>query len=70
MRNPEEILRRLDSLVGYLATTLESEESSPRVHARALELVWVLHPEVGFYQHLQLLTEMIEKRKEKALCLH
>lgn len=63
MRNQEEIQKRLENLVAYLAQNDPGEDSSARVHARALDLVWVLHPEMGFNQQLNYLTELVSKWK-------
>jgi predicted glycosyltransferase len=64
LRNREEIEQRLNDLVSYLARNDPAEEQTVRTHARALDLVWVLHPGTSFFQQLNLLTRLVSNWEE------
>lgn len=63
MRDRKEVEDKLSFLVGILAISDPNEEPIIRVHARALDLIWVLHPWFVFNQSHIHLDELIEERR-------
>lgn len=59
MRSREEIEQRLSRLIHYLAVAEGIDDMGIRIHARALDLVWVLYPALDFEEALRLLNQRI-----------
>jgi hypothetical protein len=64
MRDRKEVEERLTNLVGLLAHSDLTEDSTVRAHARALDLVWVLHPGLLFNEQRAHLDGLIQARRE------
>jgi len=63
MRDREEIERGLNRLVRTLAESGEQDDSTVRVHCRAMMLLWVLHPDVELPETFQLLDDLIVQQR-------
>lgn len=59
MRSREQVEQRLSRLIRYLAMTEEIDDMGLRVHARALDLVWILYPSLDFEESLRLINQRI-----------
>lgn len=60
MRDRKEVEDRLNNLVKFLAHVTPIGDSTVRVHARALDLVWVLHPGMRFEEQRVHLDNLIQ----------
>ncbi len=67
MRSREEITTRLNNLVAFLAYADPADESVVRAYARALDLVWVLYPELSLDEGLALLKTMIAEKEAPSI---
>lgn len=65
MRDRAEVEERLHNLVGLLAHSDLVDDSSVRVHARALDLVWVLYPGLTLAESFRYLDDLIARRKSE-----
>lgn len=67
MRSRSEVEEHLHTLVGILAHNDPADDSYdeaiPRIHARVLDLIWVLYPGLTLAEMLQLSNDMIAERK-------
>lgn len=64
MRDRAEVEERLRNLVGLLAHSDLTDDSTVRVHARAIDLVWVLYPGLAFTDGYRYLDNLIEERRK------
>lgn len=64
LRDRSEIDARLRHLLKILAESDPADDSTTRVHARALDLAWVLFPHMEFEQCLPWIDLAIEERRK------